>query len=76
MFALQKVQRVPREAHDYALKAVITEEGLQTWYPSHSVRRSDSHRPPLQLPSTPQSPPYRPPRPAACLLRQAQRARF
>jgi 5-formyltetrahydrofolate cyclo-ligase len=31
MFAAQKVKRVPREAHDYALRAVITEEGLQTW---------------------------------------------
>ena len=30
-FAAQKVRRVPREAHDYALKAVITEEGLQTF---------------------------------------------
>ncbi len=28
-FANQKVKRVPREAHDYALGAVITEEGLQ-----------------------------------------------
>jgi 5-formyltetrahydrofolate cyclo-ligase len=28
-FAAQQVKRVPREAHDYALKAVITEEGLQ-----------------------------------------------
>jgi 5-formyltetrahydrofolate cyclo-ligase len=31
MFAAQQVKRVPREAHDYALPAVITEEGLQTW---------------------------------------------
>ena len=30
-FAAQKVKRVPREAHDYALRAVITEEGLQKW---------------------------------------------
>lgn len=30
-FATQKVKRVPREAHDYALKAVITEEKLTTW---------------------------------------------
>jgi 5-formyltetrahydrofolate cyclo-ligase len=31
MFAAQKVKRVPREAHDYALKAMITEDGLRTW---------------------------------------------
>ena len=30
-FAAQQVQRVPREPHDYALRAVITEEGLRTW---------------------------------------------
>jgi 5-formyltetrahydrofolate cyclo-ligase len=31
MFATQKVKLVPREAHDYALRSVITEEGLLTW---------------------------------------------
>jgi 5-formyltetrahydrofolate cyclo-ligase len=31
MFATQKVKRVPREDHDYALRSVITEEGLVTW---------------------------------------------
>jgi 5-formyltetrahydrofolate cyclo-ligase len=31
MFASQKVRRVPREAHDYALRSVITEEGLESW---------------------------------------------
>lgn len=31
MFALQKVKLVPREAHDYALRSVITEEGLKSW---------------------------------------------
>jgi 5-formyltetrahydrofolate cyclo-ligase len=31
MFASQKVKRVPREAHDYALRGVITEDGLETW---------------------------------------------
>jgi len=31
MFAAQKVKRVPREAHDYALRAMITEDGLQSW---------------------------------------------
>ena len=30
-FAVQKVKRVPREAHDYALQAVITEKELKTW---------------------------------------------
>jgi 5-formyltetrahydrofolate cyclo-ligase len=30
-FAAQHVKRVPREAHDYALRAVITEEGLVRW---------------------------------------------
>jgi 5-formyltetrahydrofolate cyclo-ligase len=32
MFATQKVKRVPREAHDHALRAVITEEGSRTWH--------------------------------------------
>jgi 5-formyltetrahydrofolate cyclo-ligase len=34
MFSLQKVSSVPREAHDGALREIITEDGLLTFSPS------------------------------------------